>query len=82
MGTRNRTHSFQTIDDAVIDRSDHVWAKFSDGRWKCMLCGAIVRVGETPPAAQTPADWMPHTYELPLSEGERDSVRRQKSLFT
>lgn len=81
MGRKNKTQLFQTVDDADFDRTDHVWEKLPDGRWKCLLCGGIVRVGTSPPPSPTPATWVPHTYEIPLCEAERDLVRRQKPSY-
>jgi hypothetical protein len=46
---------------------DHQW-EWTDGHYKCLLCGAI---SLKRPAQPTPAKWEADRYELPLSEEER-----------
>lgn len=58
----------QTPTDEKPDRTDHIWIKVGNRRWKCTLCGAITN--KEPPPYPTPRKWEADSYEK-LTDDER-----------
>lgn len=59
---------YQTVNDPLPARNDHVWLKQRADRYKCCLCGGVAT--SEPPPYPTPESWMPDFYEE-LTSAER-----------